>query len=966
RRAEALVAAQRDLARILATATDPQVAWPHCLELGLQITEMDCGGIYLFDAYDRVLEMVSHQGLAEAFLQRTMRYPIDTPHARLMLSGQAVYLSTEETRRRTLFRTEGLTSVAIMPIRHQGQVLGCVNLASHTLPQVPPWARNALETIATEIGNIVVVLRTASALRESQLRMELVLKGSNLGMWDWEMQTGRGVCNERWATIVGYTLAELAPVSVQTWIDLCHPEDLQRAVILQQQHVAGETEFYEVEIRMRHKDGSWVWVSSRGQVVAWDAAGVPVRMVGTHRDITARKQAELTLRELNESLERSVAERTAALQVSQERLTLATRSAGIGIWDWDIVTNSVTWDQRMYELYGVTPETFGSAYEAWLNGLHPDDRAEAERVSLRTRRGEQAYDTEFRVCHPDGAVRVLKAHAMVQRGPGGEPLRMIGVNFDITERKRVELALREGEERYRTLVEYMTQGVIVYQDGRVVFCNAAATAIIGCADIDLLGCSVADLAVLLHADDAAGLHTWLEAELLGVSTYSTPFHFSRVTDGQLCWLVSDATATSYHGRPAVLVMLSDVTALKLAEEQLRQANLEMIRAARMKDEFLANMSHELRSPLNAILGFSESLQDEIYGPLSERQHTAMRHVETSGQHLLALITDILDLSKVEAGRMSLAVERVRLAEVCQASLLFVKGLATKKSLRLNFVLSDPAAHLEADPKRLKQILVNLLSNAVKFTPDGGQVGLEVTPDDAAGEVRFAVRDTGIGIAPEDLMRLFQPFVQLDSSLSRQHEGTGLGLALVRRLAELHGGTVLAESEPGVGSCFTLVLPQHPSVPGAEPQPVVAPTEPIRGALDPVRVRDPGREPGAASARILLAEDNEANILTTSDYLQARGFAVSVARTGPEALAAAVAHQPDLILMDVQLPELDGLALTRQLRVLPAFVSTPIIALTALTMPHDRERCLAAGANAYLSKPVRLKELVTLIDQLLQG
>ncbi|NTU84558.1 MAG: PAS domain S-box protein, partial [Chloroflexales bacterium] len=181
-------------------------------------------------------------------------------------------------------------------IHAQGRILGCVNLGSHTLPEVPAFARHALETIAPEIGNVVVAQRTAAALHESQLRLELAVVGADLGTWDWEVPTGRTVFNERWAEIVGYTLAELAPVSIQTWIDLCHPDDLQHSDQLLQAHFAGETAFYECEARMRHKRGDWIWVIDRGKVVEWGADGTPRRMAGTHLDITARKQAELALR----------------------------------------------------------------------------------------------------------------------------------------------------------------------------------------------------------------------------------------------------------------------------------------------------------------------------------------------------------------------------------------------------------------------------------------------------------------------------------------------------------------------------------------------------------------------------------------------------------------------------------------------------------------------------------------------
>jgi signal transduction histidine kinase len=236
----------------------------------------------------------------------------------------------------------------------------------------------------------------------------------------------------------------------------------------------------------------------------------------------------------------------------------------------------------------------------------------------------------------------------------------------------------------------------------------------------------------------------------------------------------------------------------------------MARAIRLKDEFLANMSHELRTPLTGMLALGENLQEQIYGPLNERQLKILGHVETSSRHLLSLINDLLDLSKIEAGGLDLELQPLIVDDIIQASMHFVKEVAHKKNIELSSQNDQPHAIIVADARRLKQMLVNLLGNAVKFTPEGGRVQLQVTPDAAAEEIRFIVTDTGVGIPPEAQARLFQPFTQLDSALARQHEGTGLGLALVKRLAAQHGGSVSVSSSgvPGEGSCFTLVLPYN--------------------------------------------------------------------------------------------------------------------------------------------------------------
>ncbi|MEH1825526.1 MAG: GAF domain-containing protein [Nostoc sp.] len=410
--------------------------------------------------------------------------------------------------------------------------------------------------------------------------------------------------------------------------------------------------------------------------------------------------------------------------------------------------------------------------------------------------------------------------------------------------------------------------------------------------------------------------------------------------------------------------------LTQSNEQLAVSNLELARATRLKDEFLANMSHELRTPLNAILGMTEGLQEEVFGVVNEQQLKALRTIDRSGSHLLELINDILDVAKIESGQVELNYTSISVAHLCQSSLAFIKQQAFQKQIKVEIKVQLNLPELLVDERRIRQVLINLLNNAVKFTPQGGRITLEVrqlsadiSPTDSPEQhfLHFAVSDTGIGISPESIQKLFQPFVQIDSALNRQYAGTGLGLALVKRIVELHGGRVGLTSELGVGSCFTMDLPCTLNY-ALSPQMTAGDQPAATLELDSLTTD----KAASLAPLILLAEDNEANISTLSSYLKAKGYRIVLAQNGQEAIHVAKTHYPDLILMDIQMPGIDGLEAMRQIRLDSNLVDIPILALTALAMTGDCNRCLQAGANDYMTKPVKLKQLITTIQQLLNA
>ncbi len=671
-------------------------------------------------------------------------------------------------------------------------------------------------------------------------------------------------------------------------------------------------------------------------------------------------------------LEQRVQERTAellaanlALRASEERLHQVFAASEDGFWDWNAQTNQVAHSPRYAAMLGYSLDQISAEFGAWRARVHPDDLP----LTAQAWQDHQAglvpqYVCEYRQRTRTGEwLWVLDRGKFVERDAQGQVVRMVGVQTDITARKQIEKALRESEERLQLMFD-------ATQDGFWDWDMEAGTSVRSQGYAAMLGYTLEQLDAesprwhpRIHPDDYAQANQAFDDHLAGLTPIYTTEHRQRTRTGEWLWVLDrgkvikrDAT-----GKPLRTVgVQSDITARKHAEEVLRQqtqelaiANAELAKANRLKDEFLANMSHELRTPLNTILGMTETLRENVYGALRPEQDRALGHVAESGKHLLSLINDILDLSKIEAGKVELDRAPVALESLCQASLRFVKQLAQKNKIQVHFETNVTDVYLQADERRLKQALVNLLSNAVKFTFPGGTIGLQVNALAEQHAVELTVWDTGIGIAPADQARLFQPFVQVDSRLARQYEGAGLGLALVSQIAQLHSGKVTLESALGKGSRFTITLPWDGRTSfGDERAHVGTPTRSNWQATD--------------SPLILLADDNQTTCQWLGDFLQSKLFRVAFAEDGARAVQTANTLLPDLVLIDIQMPNLDGLAAIRQICANPALAVTPIIALTALAMPGDAERCLQAGANAYLAKPVVLHDLVEMIQTWLKG
>ncbi len=402
----------------------------------------------------------------------------------------------------------------------------------------------------------------------------------------------------------------------------------------------------------------------------------------------------------------------------------------------------------------------------------------------------------------------------------------------------------------------------------------------------------------------------------------------------LMQIIASQAAISIDNARLYAAQKRQLAEIAVQKRELEVANAQIGEISRLKSEFLANMSHELRTPLNAILGFSEILKDNLVELTPAQRQECLENIHTSGKHLLELVNDVLDLSKIEAGRMELAYDRFGVLSAVREVHNVIRSLSERRDIDLSIDVVPEELEVRADKSKFKQVLYNLLSNAIKFTAQGGRVWVSARVE--GDELAVVVGDTGVGIPREHHSRIFDEFYQLDTATTRQVEGTGLGLSLTRRLVELHGGTIGLRSEPGTGSEFTFRLPL--------------------GGLD--------LSNGGRHNRILLVEDNASNRELAKMVLAGKGFEVDVAVDGDEGLHKALSRVYDLVLMDIELPGKDGLTVTRMLRSDPKTASVPIVALTANAMKGNEQEALAAGCSGYISKPIEVANFVQRISRYL--
>jgi PAS domain S-box-containing protein len=673
--------------------------------------------------------------------------------------------------------------------------------------------------------------------------------------------------------------------------------------------------------------------------------GQPIRYQAVGLDITDRKQAEEALRE------------------SEKKYSLLINNANEAI--------IVAQDGLFKFVNPMALELLGANFEQELidrpfpKFVHPDDRrtvVENYRRRIANEEAPQRY--VFRVLTTDGIVKWVEISARLIEWQG----RPATLNFltDITERRRAEEALMESEQRLMDIIDFLPDATLVIdKNGRVIAWNKAIEAMTGILAKDMIGKGNYEYALpfygtrrpilidlILKADkDIESGYNQIERKgrvLMGES------YMPNMRGGSVYLLGSAAVLYDFAGNVfGAIESIRDITENKVAEDHLIEAKEAAEAAVRSKSDFLANMSHEIRTPLNAVLGLTGLL---LNSDLTAQERNYVETVRSSGNTLLSVINEILDYSKIEGGKMELESQPFHLRECIAVAVDLVKAAADQKGLAIKCELDQSIPeYFKGDVTRLRQILVNLLGNAVKFTHDG-TIEISVTgtaiaaKDGKKYELHFSISDTGIGIPEEKLDRLFQSFSQVDSTTTRKYGGTGLGLAISRKLVELMAGEIWVVSKPGVGSTFHFTIQ-------------VEKAEKISNPVDP-GIREP-RETSSQEMirplRILLAEDNAVNQMVAIQMLKRLGYSADVAGNGLEVLQALERQPYDVVLMDVQMPEMDGLVAAQEIRKI--WPKGPrIIAITAYALKGDRERCLAAGMDDYISKPIVIEELRRVLER----
>ncbi len=668
-------------------------------------------------------------------------------------------------------------------------------------------------------------------------------------------------------------------------------------------------------------------------------------------------------RSISYSIERhkllqALEEKTNIVQEEKQKLALAHKIARIGSWEWDLISENVTWSDELFDLHDMEHSNKPFSFDELLSHIHPDDRKGIWEVITRSKENPKAISFYYRIIRNDGSIRTFYSLGEVIVNDDGKPVKVVGTRQDVTERMQEE----EMQKLATAATKSFNSVIIAKKDGLIEWVNEGFAKLTGYTLDEVKNTN----GELLRRCESTGISQDTE-HYNKVIKRKTPVTYESKNyskDGRVYWTITTLTPVlDKDGKVSRIIAIdTDITQRKQMEEDLRRANniaddlldktnkvigdlklakKELEESVQVKEQFLANMSHEIRTPMNAIMGFTQQLQ-KTTSPAEQKQYIDI--IKTSGANLLVIINDILDFSKLRSGKIDFEKIDFSLHETISSLIALLQPKAREKNLAiLTDIDKQISDNLTGDPTRLNQILTNLLSNAIKFTNEGEiKIRVDIVSEDAQNvELKFSVIDRGIGIPEEKLASIFEAFTQASSATTRKFGGTGLGLAIVKQLVEHQGGEITVNSKLGKGSVFSFTLPFKKGEGKIK--------ESKTDLTELSKVMPP------EGLKVLLVEDNELNALLAEKVLSDWKWKVELAENGFTALEKVKQNGFDIVLMDIQLPGMDGYETTRRIR--KEFQSPiPIIAMTAHALVGEKEKCLEAGMDGYISKPFEPENL----------
>ncbi|PZN75667.1 MAG: hypothetical protein DM484_18245 [Candidatus Methylumidiphilus alinenensis] len=766
-------------------------------------------------------------------------------------------------------------------------------------------------------------------LRESENRFRSLANHAPVLIWMADTNTLCTWFNQKWLDFTGRAMEQEIG---NGWAEGVHPDDFQPCLAIYLSHF-DRREPFRMEYRLKRSDGEYRWIQDNGEPL-YDFSGTFVGYIGSCIDISDQRNALEKVRE------------------SEERLNFAFEGSRDGMWDWNIKTDRAYFSKQWKAMLGYADDEIGDTIKDWQRLIHPMDEPQIMTDLQAYFDGLTAtYDNEHRLLCKDGSYKwILTRGMMVSRDSEGNPARMIGTHTDMTTRKTAEAVLSASESRFRSLFENMP---VAYQSldiqGRFIDVNQRMSDLLGYTRDELLGKAFDEV----WLDDLRPSFDPAFDEFKSNGAVATELSLIGKDGRCITALLEGRIQRDIDGNfVRTHCVLSDISARKQVEVEVLKAKIEAERLAQAKSEFLANMSHEIRTPMNAVLGILQLLQ---FTELSEQQLDYTGKAQSAAQSLLGILNDILDYSKIEAGRLEFENAPFQVNRLLNNLSSVLSTSLQGKDIELVIDCdADIPRTLLGDSLRLQQVLLNLASNAIKFT-ERGEVVVSVRVVEHKLDrvwVEFAVRDTGIGIPVDKLETIFGEFNQAEASTTRRFGGTGLGLTISQRLVSLMGSDLTVVSTPGCGSCFAFTLEFPIGNVGDE---LTASSSITVGRHGTDRLK---------GLHLLVVEDNLVNQMVAKNLLTLEGAQVEVAGDGLEGVERVLTTQQpfDAVLMDVQMPKMDGFAATRMLRQHKSLAQMPIIAMTANALASDQADCLASGMNAHIAKPIKVEALIALVRQ----